>query len=141
MHARLLLLFAALAGVSIATWYLVRDKPPQAPPSVKTTAELLIGTWKIVEQEDRPLPPNVTAITEFTEDSKSILRLAGGDPSLTTGSYELKGDMIRFDYEDGTGGPLFTWKARIESITDDRLVLVGIDGKPKKAVYERQRGN
>jgi hypothetical protein len=57
-----------------------------------------------------------------------------------TGLYQLNGETIRFDFEDvdSPGGALHTWKARIESITDFTLVLVGIDGKTKRVEYERQ---
>jgi hypothetical protein len=146
MRVRLLLLVVALAGVSTTTWYLVRNKPPQTPPRIKTKAELLIGVWKIVEQEDPPLPQNLTALTEFTEDGKTVLRLTEsrrGPLPTVAGRYQLKGDIIRFDSEssENPGGALQTWNAKIESITDDTLVLIGVEGKPRRLVAERERGN
>jgi hypothetical protein len=142
------LTFAALFTLS---WYLfVREgpRPPAEKKEVPTAKpkmleELLIGTWEIVEQ-DPPLPAHLTATTELTKDGKDILRVIGrkGPHPPYLGVYEVKGDTVRFDHPATEDTPFTTWIAKVEIVTEDRLVLTSVDpaASTKRAVYQRVNG-
>lgn len=150
MNTRLRLLAMALtcAGLFSLSWFLfVRERPQQAelPPKAKTTGELLIGTWDIVEQ-DPPQLSKANARTMFTKDGKAILRVTEvaheTSPELS-GTYQLEGETIRFDYPESADHPHTVWMAKIETITEDTLVLIGLGDNPttRRAVCRRVRDN
>ena len=148
MTTRLRLLAMLLTFMVLFTlsWlvFVRTNRPPEPPPKAKTAAELLVGAWKMTQREPEFPVKSMTASMEFTADGKVTLRLAESQhlrATVVTGTYQLSGDTIRFDYAEGPDNSAHTWNGKIESVTDDTLVLVGTGNKPLRSVFERERGD
>ena len=144
---RLLLMFVTCAVLFAGTWYFAgprnRFENPPGPVQAKTTAELLIGTWEIIEQ-DPPIMHGFKATVEFTTDGKRIVRTRHAQHGVLpphTGTYQLSGDTIRLEIPEDAENTYQKWDAKLEMLTEDRLVLIHSEGRTRRVVYQRLRGD
>jgi hypothetical protein len=139
---RLLLMFVTFAGLFAGTWhFFVRERPQQVPaPPPKTTQELLVGTWRIVEQQP-PLSPEYTAKLELAPDGKVVLHMIHtqlGPNVPTTGVYRLKGNVLEIDFAESPYGPPRGREFRMESLTNETLIVVALGDDPMRTVLARE---
>jgi hypothetical protein len=124
------------------------DGPAQAPdPRAKvdkTKAELLVGKWKFVKRTP-PADPFYPTTYEYTPDGKvtkwrypSEQRpWANEQLSISAGTYRIEGETLFT-----TIGELTEAKKTIETITEDKLVIVWYSGSTRMvSEYERIRGD
>ena len=118
------------------------DEPPQAPPPrakevgpPKPWAELLVGTWKGIKMKGVPVPPELDIRFEFMEGGKFslIVRDPKNGHQVSSGTYILDGNAIRFTSQANANGPGASWTITIESLTNEELNTVS------GPVNERQR--
>jgi hypothetical protein len=136
-------MFVTCAVLFAGTWYFAgnRNRPDNPAPlaTPKTTAELLIGTWECVEH-DPPIAPDLKATAEYTTEGITTIRathVQQGSIPPRRGIYQLTGETIRFDYPESADSSHQTWIAKIETITEDVLVLTSSSERTKRVVYKR----
>jgi len=82
-----------------------------------STRDLLIGTWELEEINGSDLPPgNSFEVTLEADGDYEEEGTLGGSPFNFRGEWELDGDVIEVEYDDGDFVEI-----EIESITADRL--------------------
>ena len=132
MAARLLLLPSILVALFAVAPSPVRSELPEAPAprAKKTTAELLIGTWKLVESSYVKLSPGFDKRYEYNSDGKFTVQTL--DPNRgfkqTGGTFLVDGCNLRFSYNADADGPMRTWNAIIEEITEKDLTVAAGTG-------------
>ena len=134
-------LTGGLVGAGIS-WLVLRqhaETPPAEPP--KTTAELLVGKWKRVKSNTKDAPGYKETI-EFTAAGEEVTVIDSDleeVPIVVTGRYRMEGNTIWAIRDPHVRLVRTAHAVAIESISEDKLVLVdyGSDDDRQVGEYER----
>jgi hypothetical protein len=115
---------------------------PQAPEprEKKTTAELLVGAWKEVEWKGKPVPKEWAFYHEYTADGKFhyFIDDRKNPPTVTTGTYQVIGDVVRQHTLSDPQGKERKWDITICSISETNLeISFTEDGVTEKTKFQK----